>query len=387
MSDGVATGIVAWFRRHERLLAVAYLGVSALVVVGFAARPVRVRALELVQRGIDRWEGRWEDRLRHGERLLDEGRTLEAVDYLERLDRIFPATDVRHGLDQQREWLLVLLARGYEALDRRTRTIETYQRLVAFDPRNFRNHVDLARASERLLSGAFLAPEARDAYAAALAILPVHLPSLRGYIDYYLDRGEFPPIVRAYETYLDATLVQPIELRLGDLVVGVPVLVDGRLRDYEIALPAPVDGQGRTLSVATGGYSAAIQQATLHPAVVAGAIASGEPVPLDVTRIEPRAFEQVGRSAYRALDETAALSVRVPDASGPVAKLHLRLALFKPVDRALFAGVVKSYRNVLDDAGLAAAEARTVVLESPEAADRVIGRLEWFTEGVITGRR
>jgi tetratricopeptide (TPR) repeat protein len=387
MSDGITAPVLAWFRRRERALAAVYLGLAAALIVGFASRPVRVRALDLVQAGIDRWEGRWEDRLRHGEQLLNAGRTLEAVEYLERLDRIFPATDVRHGLDQRREWLLVLLARGYEALDRRTRTIETYQRLVAFDPRNFRNHVDLARASERLLSGAFLAPEARDAYAAALTILPVHLPSLRGYIDYHLDRSEFPPIVKAFETYQDATLVQPIDIRLDDRLVSVPALVDGRFHDYDVALPEPTGGEGRVLVIATGGFSAAIEQVTIHPAVVAGTIASAEPAAVDLAGIQTHAVDAVRAHVYRAVDETSALHLRLPGVGGPVGRVQLRLALFKPIDRALFAGVAKSYRNLLDNDGLAEAEARSVVLDSPETADRVIARLWWFTEGVIAGRQ
>jgi tetratricopeptide (TPR) repeat protein len=387
MSDGPGASLLAWFRRHERLLAFAFFGAAAIAVLGFAARPVRVRVLDLLQRRLDGWELRWDERLRHGERLLTEGRTLEAVAYLEQLDRVFPATDVRHGRDQQREWLLVLLARGYEALDRRTRTIETYQRLVAFDPRNYRNHVDLARASERLLSGAFLAPEARDAYAAALVILPVHLPSLRGYIDYYLDRSEFPPIVRAFETYQEATLVQQVEIRLGDRAVTVPVLVDGRLRDYDVPLPAPIEGKGQTLSVATGGFSAALAEATLHPAMVAGAVASSEPLALDATRIDARAFERVRPQVFRATGEISTLGMPVPDTAGSVARVHLRLALFKPIDRALFAGVAKSYRNLLNDAGLAEAEARTVLDDSPDAADRVYSRQWWYAEGIIAGRQ
>jgi tetratricopeptide (TPR) repeat protein len=387
MSDGLGTALVAWFRRYERILAFALLGAAAIAVLGFAARPVRVRALDMLQRGLDRWEGRWDERLRQGERLLAEGRTLEAVEYLEQLDRVFPATDVRHARDQQREWLLVLLARGYEALDRRTRTIETYQRLVLFDPRNYRNHFDLGRASERLLSGAFLAPEARDAYAAALAIHPVHLPSLRGYIDYYLDRSEFPPIVRAFETYQEATLVQQVEIRVGNQGVTVPVLVDGRFRDYDVALPAPIQGRAVTLTVATGGFSIALEQATLTPAIVAGAMGTSDPMALDVTRVEPRAFDRVRPQVFRAADETSTLAVPIPDTSESLARVRLRLALFKPIDRALFAGIARSYRNLLNDRGLAEAEARTVLDDSPEAADRVYNRLWWHTEGIIAGRQ
>jgi hypothetical protein len=66
-----------------------------------------------------------------------------------------------------------------------------------------------------------------------------------------------------------------------------------------------------------------------------------------------------------------------------VDRIHLRLALFKPVDRELWTAVAKSFHNLLDDSGHLAAAMRTVTLESTHAADLVMEQLVWAQRGVL----
>ena len=68
-----------------------------------------------------------------------------------------------------------------------------------------------------------------------------------------------------------------------------------------------------------------------------------------------------------------------------IAHVHLRLRLFKPTDPATWGMVVPAYRNRLDAAGLAAAQARTLLLPTVLAADSVLLRPWWATEGLGVG--
>ena len=381
--SGFLSGMLDYARRHERALALLWLVAVGLVGASVIVEPIRTRVLDRAQ-GIVQWQqGRWLERVQEGERLVTGGRWAEAVTYLERLDSVHPARNVRHARDKERERVLRLLARSYEALDRRARTIETYRRLVAFDPNHYRNYFDLAQASERLLSRATMAPEARDAYAAALAVFPAHLPSVRGYIKYYLDHAEFIPVVESYERYLNAYLVQPVRVRLGDAVVDLPVLVDGRPRDYEIPF-ATVWSGGDNLTIATGGFASAVERAEVLPAVRVGVVDRADAFPLDLTDSRLIEFQVVAPGVYRPLGTGSALESPIHGEPGPVRGVRLRIALFKPVDRELWTAVSKSYRNLLDDAGRVAAATRTVALESPAAADLVMERLVWSLEGLTT---
>ena len=383
MSDSSGRELfLARVRRHERALALAWLLIVGVVGLAVVVDPVRVRILNAAQRGVQHWDDRWTERLQEGERLVAEGRFAEAAAYLERLDRMHPARNVRHGRDKERELVLRLLGQSYEALDRRTLTIETYQRLVAFDPRHYRNHFELAQASDRLLSRATMAPEARDAYAAVLGILPAHLPSVRGFTQYYLDRGEFIPVVEGYERYLDAFLVQGVLVRLGDQVVRLPVLVDGRPRDYDVTMD-PDRSAGDVLAIATEGFAVSVERVDLLPATRAGVEDHVAPVSADLANPVLVDFEPAEHGAYRALGPGSELRFQVPGGGGAVAGVRLRLVLFKPVDRQLWTAVSKSFENLLNETGRNLAAARTVTLESPATADRVMGRLDWATEGVL----
>jgi len=379
VSEGKDWGAV--FRRHERLLAAGWLGLLLLCASALVVTPVRVGLLGVLQSAVDRWDERWTRRLVAGEALVARGAYAEAARYLERLDRAFPATDVRHARDKQRERLLLLLGRSYEALGKKGRAMAAYDRLVAFDPLNYHNHFERARAAERLLSGWALAPEARDGYAEVLKLFPSHLPSVRGYVDYYMDRGEFLPVVQAYRDYLDAFLVQRVEIRLGEDSVVALLQVDGLLHEVELPLTASAGGPA-SLSIRSSGFAMQIQQIILVPATAVGVIETGQPVDVPPRPSTLLNFEPVEGGALRPTGDSTLVAYPLPALSTGIAGIRLRLRLYKPVDDELWQWVSKSHRNLLDQDGLADAADRTLTLGSAEFADNVIAHQLWAREGL-----
>jgi len=369
------------FRRHERLLAAGWLGLLLLGAAALAITPVRVGFLGALQSAVDRWDERWTRRLAAGEALVAREEYAEAARYLERLDRAFPATDVRHARDKQRERLLLLLGRSYEVLGKKGRAMAAYDRLVAFDPLNYHNHFERARAAERLLSGWALAPEARDGYAEVLKLFPSHLPSVRGYIDYYMDRGEFVPVVQAYRDYLDAFLVQRVQLRLGRDSVVALLQVDGLSHEVELPLAAPA-GEADTLAIQSGGFAMRVEQVTLLPATVVGAMGAGGDVHVPPRPAAVSSFEAAGQGALRPTGDSTLAAYPLPALPTGIAGVRLRMRLYKPVDDELWQSVEKSFRNLLDEKGLAAAADRSLPLGPAGFADNVMAHQGWALEGI-----
>lgn len=379
MTEGtLAPAWRAWFRRRERAIAALWLAGSFLLVAGLTWPPARVRLLGGLEAAVDRWTARWPARLARGEALLAAGRVAEAEAFLARLDREFPARSVRHGLDRDRERLLLALGRAEEAAGRRTRALATYARLVEFDSLNYLNHFALGQARERLLGGWAVAPEARDAFEAALRRFPAHLPSLRGYIAYYLDRGEFPEVVAAYWRYLDAVLVHYLEIGVGDSAVMVPVIADGRSRTAVVQLPVPASVG--PIWIRTRGFAVALDSVVLEPAGIVGRVAVSPRMVLVGHPTELRELEPFGPGRYRATGPASALRVDAP-AREPVAGFTVHLSVFKPIDPELWSGIERSFRSLLDWNGLAAAARRTVTLPSALDADRALARLPWARDG------
>ncbi len=371
-------------RRHERVLALGYLGGVALLLLAFALPPLRHRGLNLAERAIRVWEHRWIRRVELGEGLVRAGRYEEAAAYLARLDRQFPARDVRHALDKERERLLVALGRSYAELGSKQRALETYQRLVAFDPRDYRSHFALAVMSNRLLAGWAPAPEARDAFLQALRINPSHLPSVRGAIAFYSARGEFAEVVRLYQNYLDAYLLLEITVRLGDVFTVVSAPADGEFHDYELRLAQPA-GRAVMLSIETGGFSLGVERATVFAPLRVGVPGAQGPAELPLAEAQSRALTRVADGIWRADAGNATLALPVLAQRDGIARVRLRLRLFKPTDPTTWQMVAPAYHNRLDEAGLAAAQARTLVLPSLAAADSVLLRPWWATEGLGAG--
>ncbi|MBK6458529.1 MAG: hypothetical protein IPF87_21020 [Gemmatimonadetes bacterium] len=379
--ESVATpSWVLFFRRHERRLAALWLVFTFCCVAGTLVRPVRVRVLTTMASLVDRWDGRWNRRLAAGVALYQRGDYEGAVTYLSRLDRIFPARSNRHGRDKEREYLLRLLALSYEKSGRTTRAMATWERLVAFDSLNYENHFGYAQAAERLLSGWALAEEARNGYAATLGTYPAHLPAVRGYIDYYMDRGEFQPVVAAWEAYLDAFFPQRVTVTLGDTAISVLVPTDGRAHDVEVAFARPVDGAD-SLRIRTGGFPIALDSAAVLTASRVGTPGGRARHSLDVgaTVAPDMARDTI---AWLPNDTTAALTLPVASIEGPITRVQLRVRLFKPADAALWGIVAKSYRNLLAWPALAASRERTAVFASDDAADRLYASPRWLPPGL-----
>jgi tetratricopeptide (TPR) repeat protein len=368
-----SSGWRGWFRRHERTLAACWLVAVGLGVVALLVAPVRIRLLNTLQTVVDRWDDRWSRRLAYGQALFRKGDFTAAAAYLERLDAEFPATTVRHSRDKQRELLLTMLGHSYEELDKKGKAMATFARLVAFDSLNYQNHYEQAQAAERLLSGWALAPEARDAYEQVLILAPYHVGAVRGIVNFYSDKGEWHPIVDAYQKYLDAFLVQRVELRLGDSSFFAVVPVDGLAHDVPAPLSAPRGWAGQ-LSIRPMGFAMALDSAFVTPAISVGLAERRAEVPL---RLQPQTLEGMAagpRGSVLPKDDASTLSVAVPVQAAGIEQVRLRIRLFKPVDSKMWGTVGTAFHNLLDTLGRAAADARTVPFATPEAADSVLLR-------------
>lgn len=170
-------------RRHprpgERTLLAASLAVLVLCLAFLAVPSCRQTLLWHSQATADAWDERWTRRVERGEALLAAQRFEEAAAHLEAVDRRFPAPLVKYGRDGERERLLRALGASHAALGRKRRTLETYRRLVAYDPLNYLNHVALAEAALR-----FDEPdEALAHFEEVLRFHPGHLPSLRAVVE------------------------------------------------------------------------------------------------------------------------------------------------------------------------------------------------------------
>lgn len=362
----------AWregFRRHERAVAWTWVALVAGFLALLVLPPTRQWLLGRVETGVRASEARWTSRLEEGERLLAAGAYTLAEQRLETLNREFPARDVRHGRDKEKERLLLALTATYTRLERKGRALRAAQALAAFDPLNYRNHYALALVSDHFLSGWALAPEARDAYAAVLAIHPSHMPSMRGYVAYHAARGEWPEVRRIWQVYLDAFLLQPVTLRVGRDSATVAAHATGLGQEVEFLLPAGATGD--SLRFDARGMALALDRVTLVHPLRAGTAGRRADQPLALAG---------------PLRGDTGLAVPLPDGSGELERVRVSLRLFKPADKALWNSVAAAYRNLLDWDGLAEVQARFDLLPRAGLADSVLGRQEWATEGQA-GRR
>ncbi|MEP6999699.1 MAG: hypothetical protein ABI969_04430 [bacterium] len=372
------------FRRHERRLAALWLGATVLLVLIVLVKPVRMRALARVQVAVDWWDHRWERRLAEGQKLVEAKRFAEAAPFLLRLDREFPARHTRYGRDKEREVLLELLARTYEELGHKNLAMQTWTRLTKFDSLNYRNHVAYAHAAERLLGGWAEAPETRDGYAHALRLLPSHLPSERGYLKFYLDRGEFITVRDSYKAYLDAFLVERFTITAGDTMVSVPVSVDGNAHTVEFALARPAGWHGEFV-IASPTYPLSVEGVSVTPAQVVGAPAAQAARSTDLAGLRADRMTKSG-DGWVPADSSATIHIPVQADAQGIARVQLRLRAFKLMDKKLWDAVNQSYRNLLDEPGLADATARTAPYASAERADRAFDLIGWSQGGKYNPR-
>ncbi len=353
----------ARLRRHERRWLTLYLAAVLFVVAAFAVPQTRSRMLGLVALAVDWSERRWQLRLQRGLELYQAGQFEQAAEYLERLDARFPAPTVRAGLSRQREQILLALARSYEAQGRRGRALDSYQRLAEYDPRNYANQYALGEAEVRLARSWSIPPEAAQAFQAALAINPNHLPSVRGVMAHDFERGDFAAVVRTFEEYLDAPLMQNLRVSVGDSIALIRVPVDGR--DHHVRIELPGGSAGEVL-VRLDGFPARVGSIRLEPAVVAGRQVGPVDQPLDV---EWRGVAELAK--WRLGDgPRGEVVVRVSDPER-VRALLIELRLGKPVDPETWGMLGTSYANLLRPGALDSAAMRSANYPSVAVADSI----------------
>jgi tetratricopeptide (TPR) repeat protein len=353
-ADTIDGRVRRWIQRHERAAFVVWLSGCALAVGTLAAWGLVANGAE---RAVDALDSAWVRRL---DRIAEEVRLKryeQALPRLERLDRDCPAVFVKHRFDREHERLLGLLGKCYLELDRRRLARETLGRLVAFDPRNFDNHFQLAQAERAFGDG----EAARAAYQQVLAIHPTHLPSVQALIELAAAEGDHAAVVAAYEAYLDAWLLAHVRLRLGDRAVVLETLVDGREHAIEGVVDLPA-GWGGELCLETGGYSARLAAVELEAPLQAGVAA-----PVQAVALRPDAGWLPVGGASAAPGELAAaapgsrLCAELPALPQGAARVRLRLALFKALPAALWSQVGTSYRNQLAGEAYERASARSRV--------------------------
>lgn len=320
----------------RRRLGLAWLALWALV---FAVLGVWGLGLRGAERAVDRWHARWEERLAEGEALVAAERHEEAARFLEAFDAEHPAVFVKHGLDRQRERGLELLGACYTALGERERALATFERLVAFDPRNAHSRWLLARSQDA--SGR--SEPALESLRELLAIHPTHLPGVEARIRLLRAGGLHAEAVAAFEEYLDAWLLAPVTLTFGaeDVVLELEVLVDGSPQSVSAPLELPAgwrDGVG----LCTWGHSFELGSLRIVPPAFAGDPVAAEPVRVAGWGRTPG--EGGGGPRFPVHDREASTffsqPVRLP-AGG--ARIELELTLFKALTEDLWEAARASY--------------------------------------------
>lgn len=350
-----------FLRERERSLVavslVSLLLLGTMAAIGLKTRSIRVTVLDRVERIVDYWDDRWTRRLEYGERLVNAKDYPQAVEYLVALDRDFPAQYVKHKRDTERERLLRALGHSYAEMGKKRLALDTYRRLVEFDPRNFENHYLLAQACLRFKETKM----AEEQFAALLKIHPTHIASVRAIVKMHFDKADFAAVVAAYETYLNAFLMHLFTAELGQSSTRVTVPVDGLFHEVQLRLAHPPEAPGE-LVFQVGEFAIEIKQVSVQAPLLVGE--AGVPArrvwPAENTwRVQEMAPIRGG--IYRPLGPGASLHLDIPPQPKGVAVVHLRLRLFKPTDQDLWSMVETSYRNLLRYDDLKAALARSTI--------------------------
>jgi tetratricopeptide (TPR) repeat protein len=337
--------------RHGRRLTWIYLGSLVLLLLVLGVPYIRQRVFWRVERALVAREARWADRVTTGEALLAAGRLEEAQAYLEQLDRRFPARNVRHALDKERERLLLALGNTYAALGRRNMALTTFTNLAAFDSRNWKNHAALAAAHTRLDPNWSTPDEAGLALVEVLRINPNQLEAVTDLATFYFEKPDFRSLVATMDTYLQADLYIMSFPALDTSRVEQVLDVDGTWHRVTLHYPEAPAAPSR-LSLPTGGYSAEVRSVTLQPALLVGR-SPAEPIVLlpepawtgdSVSSPRPGLFQSAG-------SETA-IHVPLPPDLPPIATVEVELRLFKPMNDDLWALARRAYRSILRPQGL-----------------------------------
>lgn len=343
--------------RHGRRLTWLYLGGLALALLVLGWSPVRNRVFWRVESALVAGEARWTRRVETGEALLAAGRLEEAQAYLEQLDRRFPARDVRHALDKDRERLLFALGGTYEALGRRNLALATFTRLAMFDPRNWKNHAALAAAHTRLESNWSTPDEAGAALIELLRINPNQLQAVTDLATFYFEKPDFGSLVATIETYLQADLYVMSFPALDGSRVEQVLDVDGTWHRLTLRYPDAPRAPGR-FSLPTGGYSAEIRSVTLQPALMVGRDPAEPVVLFPETSWTGDSLASPRPGLFQSTGSETTIRIPLPRDLPPIASVDLELRLFKPVGDELWALARRAYRSILRPGGLDSAAQR-----------------------------
>jgi tetratricopeptide (TPR) repeat protein len=348
-------------RGHERslvtgsLIGLALLG--GFVSLGAFTSRIRQPVLYRVERILDYWDDRWTRRVEYGERLVTAKQYEQAVEFLAALDRDFPARVIKHRRGRERQRVLRALGTSYSELGKKRLALDTYRRLVDFDRRDFESRYLLAQACLK-----FGEPKlAEEQLAEVLKIHPTHLPSVRAYLKYHFDKGDFAAVIAAYETYLNAFLMQQITVALGQSSAAVYVPVDGRFHEVELRLALPPEVSGE-LALRMGEFAIEVKRVTMLAPLLVGrpGLSNSHFRPKELAW-QVKEMAPVGINRYRSLGPGAALRLNVPPQPRGVAEIGLTLRLFKPLEPDLWEWVEKSYKNLLRYNDLESAQERSLI--------------------------
>lgn len=362
-TPSVEASLRAAYSRHERTLIALWLVGAALLLAFIAIWGVLLGGAE---KAVDAWNARWPQRVAEGERLVEAKRFAEAVVFLEELDRDFPALYVKHRFDREKERLLTALGRAYTGLDKKKRALETFERLVKFDPRNWANHLALAEACVTFVE----LDRAKEAFAGVLAIHPTHLGALKGLVDLHYAGSLYANIPPLYEAYLDAYVLAPLTLSFGEHSLVLEVPADGRPHRVEAALELPAAWRGE-MCLATRGWSVKVGAIELTSPLRAGIAGAPEMLRVDVP---PRAGEWRAQSVgetqpgvFAAQDKNARLCRDLAVPANGAARIALEITVYKALDAGLWTEVETSYKNRLAWKALEVARQRSLIGGCPEA--------------------
>lgn len=359
--------LTASLRHHQRAWIVAWLGTLGLLLLVVGGWGVLAGGAE---RAVDAWNRRPVHELERLEARLAAGEVLAATEGLEDLDRRFPARTARHRFDKERERLLVALGTAYRLQDRKGRALDTFRRLAAFDPRNWRNHWALAEAALAFGEDG----EAALALDHLLALHPSHLPALSARLGIAFEGGRYAEVPRLFETWLDGYLLVPLELTTGGDLVRLEVPADGRWHELELPwrpepsserdAPAPPAG---TLALGAPGFSLELDRLELVSAPRAGVVEPRRSWTWRGAEARAEGCAVGPDGACIASAPRVRLSFDAAAIDAPIASARLRLRLFKSLDAETWSRVEKSYRDTLDAEGLARARERARVGGHPDA--------------------
>lgn len=342
-------------RHHDHALALAYLGLVALGLAALAVPAVRVALLDALEARLVAQNARWAERVERAEDIVAAGDYARALPLLEALDAELPAAHAKSVHERERVRVLWALAASQRALGRKRRTLETLERLVAFDPLDYRNQRELARSCVHFHEE----EQALEHYAAALAIQPADPESVREVIALRFEAGDAAGVVDTYERYLDAFLIDELAFAAGDASTLARVQADGRFHPVRVLLPRPPGWHGEL--VLTSGPDAPV--VLPDPTVGLEVADTRLETPLRVGR--PPGPVPSPEGSWRARDR--ALRLSLPALPDGLAAVELRVRRTKPVTPATWDAVERSYRNLLAWERLERARARSFPAEPADA--------------------